>query len=108
MSISLCLVATLFLFSFGQATPIFVSIEPAHPVVEHRDGEQRLNFDFAVRNEGKESVRLIEVEVEILDATGRIAMKKTVNSDGLRPGIELVARSLLGPGTVTDLFNPFY
>ena len=92
----------------AQSAPVSISVEPAHPLIEHRDAEQRLNFDFALRNDSKETVRLIEVEMQVLDAAGRLALKKTVNSDGLRPGIEAVAPSLVGPGKVTDIFNPFY
>ena len=42
MSISSCWVVIFALFSsflFGQAAPVSVSIEPDHPVIEHRDGE---------------------------------------------------------------------
>jgi hypothetical protein len=51
---------------------------------------------------------LTEVEMQVLDTAGRLALKKTVNSDGLRPGIEAVAPTVVGHGEVTDIFNPFY
>jgi hypothetical protein len=92
----------------AQSAPVAVSLQPAHPLIEHRDSEQRLNFDFALRNNSKESVRLTEVEMQAFDASGHLALKKTVNSDGLRPGIEAVAPSIVGPAEVTDIFNPFY
>jgi hypothetical protein len=89
--------------AFAQPALVSISIEPAHPFVKHRDGEKGLNFDFAVRNDGKESERLHEIEVQVLDASGRLALKKTVNSDGLRPGMELVAPSLLAPGKLRSI-----
>jgi hypothetical protein len=37
-----------------------------------------------------------------------LATRKSVNSNGLRPGIEVVAPAILDPGEVMDVFNPFY
>jgi hypothetical protein len=32
----------------AQSAPVSLSLQPAHPLIEHRDAEQRLNFDFAL------------------------------------------------------------
>ena len=85
-----------------------INVEPAHPWIEIRDGEQRLNFDFSLRNQTHDSLRIAAIEMEAFDASGHLALKKTVNSDGLRPGIDVVAPELLGVGQTTDIFNPFF
>lgn len=85
-----------------------VTVEPANPLIEHRDGRQLLNFDFAVSNRGKSKLRLAEIEVSVFDSAGHLVLRKTVNSNGFAPGIDTVAQPLLAPGETEDIFNPFY
>jgi murein DD-endopeptidase MepM/ murein hydrolase activator NlpD len=92
----------------GSATGILISAEPVVPLIEHRDGSKLLEFDFAVRNDRPDTLRLTEIELSIYDANGELATRKSVNSNGLRPGIEVVAPAILHPGEVMDVFNPFY
>lgn len=85
-----------------------VEVEPAIPLVERRSGEQLLNFDLTVANRSSSTLRLAELEMSIFDSSGILVMRKAVNSNGLAPGIAVVANPLLAPGEVTDIFNPFY
>jgi hypothetical protein len=75
-----------------------VAVEPATPLIEHRDGRQLLNFDLAVSNRGKSTLRLAEIEVSAFDSTSHLVLRKAVNSNGLAPGIDIAARLLLAPG----------
>lgn len=83
-------------------------LEPATPFIERRGGEQLLNFDLSVTNRSSSTLRLAEIEMSIFDSSGILVMRKAVNSNGLSPGIAVVASPLLPPGQVTDIFNPFY
>lgn len=91
-----------------QNAEVTVSVAPQVPLIERRDHRQLLNFDFTVSNRGKSTWRLTEIEVSVWDAADRLVVRKTVNSDGLASGIEIVAPTLLMPGEVLDIFNPFY
>jgi murein DD-endopeptidase MepM/ murein hydrolase activator NlpD len=92
----------------GPNSDVTVSALPEVPLIEHRDHEQLLNFDLTVSNHGKSTLRLSEIELSVFDSAGRLVVRKTVNSDGLAPGVEIVARPLLTSGGTMDIFNPFY
>jgi len=85
-----------------------IAAAPQHPLIEVRDTQQLLNFDFAVRNNGKSTLRLTEIEVSVYDFAQELVVRKTVNSNGLSPSVGIVAQPLLGPGEIADVFNPFY
>jgi murein DD-endopeptidase MepM/ murein hydrolase activator NlpD len=87
---------------------VTVSAAPEIPLIENRDHQQLLNFDLVVSNHGKSTWRLTEIELSVFDAAGQLVTRRTVNSDGLAPGIEIVAAPLLAPGAIMDVFNPFY
>src|ERR1700736_6787877 len=87
---------------------VTVTFEPSIPLIEHRDGRQLLNFDLVVTNRGGHRLRLTEIEVSVFDSAGNLVMRKAVNSNGLAPGIETVARPQLDPGEIADISNPFY
>ena len=96
--------------ALGQAqnAQVTVSAAPEVPLIEHRDHQQLLNFDLVVSNHGKSTWRLTEIELSVYDSENRLVVRRTVNSDGLAPGIEIVARPLLAPAETMDVFNPFY
>jgi murein DD-endopeptidase MepM/ murein hydrolase activator NlpD len=87
---------------------VAVSAAPQSPLIERRDHQQLMNFDLTVSNPGKSTWRLTEIELSVFDDADRLVVRRTVNSDGLAPGIEIVAPALLAPGAVMDVFNPFY
>jgi len=85
-----------------------INVFPETPLIERRDHQQLLNFDLAIANRGKSTLRLTEIEVSVLDEGDHLVLRKTVNSDGFAPGIEIAAPALLAPGQTIDVFNPFY
>lgn len=80
----------------AQERSVTIAVEPLLPLIECRDNQQLLNFDFALHNGGNATLRLREIEVVAFDQSGAVTLKKTVNSNGLRPGIE-VSLGLLHP-----------
>jgi hypothetical protein len=93
---------------WAKAKDAEVRIFPATPLIEVRDGRQLLNFDFAVTNTGRNTLRLSEIELTVFNPAGEFVMRQTVNSDGLSPGVNIVSKPLLAPGETVDVFNPFY
>jgi murein DD-endopeptidase MepM/ murein hydrolase activator NlpD len=106
----LCCALSFCATGLGQtANPeVTIAVSPDVPLIEHRDHEQRLNFDLAVTNHTHSTWRLTEIELSVFDSADRLVMRKTVNSDGLAPGVEIVAPPLLKPDGTVDVFNPFY
>jgi hypothetical protein len=93
----------------GQANEVEVHAFPPTPLIEIRGGRQWLNFDLAVTNADRNTLRLTEIEWTVSNSPGGfVMMRQTVNSDGLSPGVNIVARPLLAPGETVDVFNPFY
>jgi murein DD-endopeptidase MepM/ murein hydrolase activator NlpD len=93
---------------WGQANEIGLQAFPANPLIEVRDSQKLLNFDFAVTNAGKNTLRLSEIEMTVFNPAGEFVTRRTVNSDGLSPGVNIVSKPLLAPGETVDVFNPFY
>jgi hypothetical protein len=77
-------------------------------IVPVRDSRKLLNFDLAVTNIGKNTLRLSEIEMTVFNPSGEFVMRRTVNSDGLSPSVNIVSKPLLAPGETVDVFNPFY
>lgn len=92
----------------GPDPEVTIGALPEVPLIEHHDHQQLLNFDLTVSNHGKSTLRLSEIELSVFDSANRLVVRKTVNSDGLAPGVEIVAPPLLTPGETIDVFNPFY
>lgn len=92
----------------AQERSVTIAVDPLLPLIECRYNQQLLNFDFALHDGGNATLRLREIEVVAFDQSGAVTRKKTVNSNGLRPGIEVVSLGLLHPGETSDIFNPFF
>ena len=96
-----------FVHAQGSAE-LAVALDPPKPLIEHRDARQFLNFDLVITNHGQSTLRLTEIEMSVFDSTGVLVLRKTVNSNGLAPAIDIVAKQMLTPGESQDIFNPFY
>jgi murein DD-endopeptidase MepM/ murein hydrolase activator NlpD len=105
---STCFVALAAALAQGPVSEVSITTAPSVPLIERRDHLQTLNFDLIVSNRGKSPLRLTEIELSVFDSSDRLVVRKTANSDGLSPGIEIVAKPLLAPGETMDVFNPFY
>ena len=66
-----------------------------------------MNCDLVVTNESSDRLRISELELSVFDSTGRLVLRKTVNSNGFRPSITAVAPQMLEPKSTIDIFNPF-
>jgi hypothetical protein len=105
----LALTATAGMLRAQQPTDrLRVTVAPATVLTERRDRMQFVNCDLTVTNTGTDRLRIWEIELDVFDSTGRLVVRKTVNSNGYQPGIVTVAPSFLRPNETIDIFNPFF
>ncbi|MDB4970737.1 MAG: family metallopeptidase [Myxococcales bacterium] len=90
-----------------SANQVVVTVRPSRPWIERRAGAQALDFDLVVTNDDSSPLRLCEVLLRVYDSANRLVLERTVNSNGLSPGIDVVGTPLLTSGATEDLFNPF-
>ena len=91
----------------GATAQIDVAIRPAQPLLDVSSEGQRLSVDFALSNRETNAVRLVRMDAEMLDAKGSVMERRTVNSNGLAPGIAVVGVGRIEKETTADVFNPF-
>lgn len=91
------------------ATPApAVDVRPNPVYVERTGNSQVINFDFVVSNPTDEAWELREIEVSVLDASGRLQVRKSVNDNGNSPGVATVNRRSIAVGEKALVFNPFH
>ena len=84
-------------------------IIPSTPLIEKDPYGQDLNFDISLTNNGEHALELCVIEVSVIDAGGKLVLKKSINRNGQSPGMEVLgAALLLKPGGTINVFNPFY
>ena len=71
-------------------------------------GEQRLNFDFILSNDGDRPLRIDGVEVSAFDAAGRLVLRRFVDDNGSSPSVETLGRRDVPAGGRAIVFNPFH
>lgn len=88
---------------------IQLSVLPAQPLIEvGPGGEQRVNFDFILRNGSARPQRIDEVEVSIYDRAGKLVVRRFVDDNGSSPSVGTIPGRTLAPGARTIVFNPFH
>ncbi len=104
----------LFVLSNGAASsampaPPLVTIQsmPERPIIEVRDGNQFLNFDMAVRNASRLTLRISQIEASVYDSASQLVLRRSVNTDAFAPSIAVIGKQILAPGETLDVFNPF-
>lgn len=91
----------------GAVAQIDVAIRPAQPLLDVSSEGQHLSVDFALTNREANAMRLVRMDAEALDGSGALMERRTVNSNGLAPGIAVVGVGRIEKGTTADVFNPF-
>lgn len=91
----------------GATAQVEIAVRPAQPLLDVSGGSQHLSVDFSLTNREAVAMRLVRVDAEALDASGALMVRRTVNSNGLAPGIAVVGVGRIGTGETADVFNPF-
>jgi len=93
-------------FAQSPSPTVFRSM-PEHPIIEVRGGIQSLNFDLEVRNTSATTLRISQIELSVYDASRRLALRKSINTDAFAPSIAVIGKQVMAPGETLDVFNPF-
>lgn len=102
-----CLVGLSLLACACALAQVEVAVRPAQPLLDVSSKGQHLSVDFAVTNHEAVTMRLVRIDAEALDGSGALMERRTVNSNGLSPGIAVVGVGRIETGQTADVFNPF-
>ncbi|KAA9333270.1 M23 family metallopeptidase [Hymenobacter busanensis] len=86
---------------------VSVTARPGKVWLEERAG-QRLNFDLAVRNRSRDTLRLTSIEVSVYDGSNALVLRKFVDNNGFSPAINALSHHEVLPGGTVLVFNPFH
>lgn len=94
----------------ADAPSIEVKVAPARPLIEHRDGQQLLNFDLLVKNPTEQALRINRIQLSVFDPGGKLVLRRALDENGLggQSGITTVNKRELAPHGFLHIFNPFY
>jgi hypothetical protein len=97
--------------SIGQTDSGKIAIArvfPEKPLIEKDQYAQYLNFDITLMNTSGRTLDLSAIEISIIDDRGDLILRKSLNSNGQAPSIDLIGNKLIKPGETIHIFNPFY
>jgi hypothetical protein len=113
--VNICLASVLLTLPAGTsraAEPPLAQIEvgPSTPLIEHRDGQQLLNFDFLVKNLSDRALRINRIQVSVFDRSDKLILRKSLDENGVggQSGMATVPKRELTPKGELYVFNPFY
>ncbi len=87
---------------------ISVNVFPAIPLIEKDRYGQYLNFDLVIKNNSSHSLDLNALQVSVIDKSGKLVLRKSLNENGQAPSIVLLGNTILRSGEIKSIFNPFY
>ncbi len=75
--------------------------------IEEWPARRDLNFELLVDNAGGPARELVAIELAAYDAQGRLQLRRLLDGNGVRPGIQTVPERSLPAGGSLTVFNPF-
>ena len=85
-----------------------LTVVPSTVYVERVGTGQLLNFDLAFVNSSEREALLVSVELRVVDRSGRLVLRRTVDEHGLRPSIETIPDRVVPPMGSLLVFNPLH
>ena len=92
----------------NSSASVRIMVQPGHPLIEHRDGLQLLNFDFLLENTSRTPVHLNRIAVSLLDKNKKLILLRAVDENGRPSGLSMISQGDIPSGGRIGLFNPFY
>ena len=103
---TLLLILSLGSNSFSQNI-ISIETKPLNIYKEQGENKQFLNFDFLVKNNSTDTLRLSKVSVSVYDKKKRLILSRFLDNNGTAPSIQIIPnREFIGAETKL-IFNPF-
>ncbi|HEY1090996.1 MAG TPA: M23 family metallopeptidase, partial [Burkholderiaceae bacterium] len=91
------------------AGPIAVSVQPQQVWIEATgDGQQALNFDFVIENQGPMSMGIDRIEVLAYDSEGQLVARRHIDGGGFSPAMLTIPGREIAPHARAVVFNPFH
>ncbi len=90
------------------APGIQMVVKPDRPFIEKRQGQQFVNFDLLIQNQGPQTYNLVAIKLFVFDRSGQLELQRELNENGKPPALDMVGERQLPPGNVIDVFQPFY
>jgi Peptidase family M23 len=81
---------------------------PTPIYIERTHATQLLNFDLLATNTSAVAWTLTELEVSVLDASGKLEVRKFVSDNGNSPSVDTLNHRLVGAGQTVVIFIPFF
>ncbi len=86
--------------------PVSVTAAPADLVIERIRGNQRTSCDFRLHNDGAAVQTLRAFSVTALDASGAVLTRRSLDSHGIAPAIQMIPVRTIEPGQTLVMFDP--
>ncbi len=102
-------VSMIFFLGFNSLSQNKISIEPKplNIYIEQGDNKQFLNFDFLIKNNSTDTLKLSKVSVSIYDKKNHLIHSRFLDNNGTAPSIQTIPnREFMGLETKL-IFNPF-
>ena len=79
------------------------------PALISADAEgQSLSVDLLIENGSSETLDLVEVQISVLDRTGKLVLRRFIDGNGTRPSIRTADAAAVPAERTTLIFNPFH
>jgi hypothetical protein len=98
----------LLLAALTDAPDVSLRVLP-QPALISADAEgQSLSVDLLLDNGSSETLDLDEVQISVLDRTGKLVLRRFIDGNGTRPSIRTADAAVVPAGRTTLIFNPFH
>lgn len=84
-----------------------IECKPEHPLKEKINGDYSLNFDFVIKNESKDNLKLTRLEVAVFDKQNKLIQQRFLDNNGTAPSINTIPNIEWNSVSKSILFNPF-
>src|SRR5512144_2077555 len=81
----------------GDQEPIAISVQQDAVLIVPHAKMQTLNFDFLVRNDGKEPLEFESIRMAVFDRNGVFVTAREINSMGMCPSILTLPHAKIEP-----------
>ena len=85
-----------------------ITVQPEHPLIEHRGTVQLLNFDFLLQNTAPHPLHLDRIAVSVWDKNNKLILRRAVDENGRPSSLSIISQGDIPSGGRIGVFNPFY
>lgn len=102
--LALCLPAGV---AANAVSEVQIMSAPATIYLEQMPDAQHLNFDLVVDNGSEVALDIDRIELSVFDRDGALLLQRFVDSNGVRPSLDVLGDRSVAARTRRSVFNPF-